>query len=216
MHEKRELTIRQAIALALRPKEELLSLNKSHKSESVYAIIINEQRQYIGFRLSEHGTYSGFLSIPTFQIAPAPKLALAIQNYLAGNSWTNLSYQDFYVLKIITFGKQHQVTFQIDDLFAVFSEQKQGMIFYQVRQYHHNKRIDANGLNELTNQTFRKLFSIGVIASYTQPDNTLSVYVTEAGRRLIDKFSNQYITQFAKDFSEIDGGNIKAPALEIK
>ena len=126
MHEERELMIRQAIELAVHSDEELFSLNKAHKSESLYAVVINDQLQYIAFRLSEHGAYSGFLSIPTFQITSVPKLAQAIQDYLAGNSWTSLSYQDFFVLEVIIYSHKHKVSFQIDDLFSAFSDEKQG------------------------------------------------------------------------------------------
>lgn len=211
MQEKRELTIRQAISTALHSGETLFCLSRSHSSESYYAVVMNVQQQYIIFRLSEHGTYSGFLSIPTFQVAPGPKLANLIRGYLEGNSWANLSYEDFFALLIIIFGRKKHVNFQIDDLFSIFSESKQGMIFYQVRSYNHGKRIDDNGLESKTNRIFRKLYALGLISSYTQPDQTLLVYVSEAGKRLVDQFSGQYISQFIDDYQNFDWGFVKVP-----
>lgn len=216
MNEEKELNIKKSIIDSLGDNEYLLSFNKARKSESIYVTLLNNEDRYLTFRTSHHSSYSGFLSIPTFNTSNLINFKNELNDYLSIASWINFSYNDFFILSVIKNSLKHGVKFQIDDLYSIFSEESQGMIFYQIRKSSKKKRVDVNSFDEETNQAFRKLYSTALISSYKNGDQTLSVYISEPALRLLDIFSKNYLQTFIKDNSNINWNNISLPTQSIK
>lgn len=208
---ERELMVRQAVAKVLTAQQRLLAVTRTRKSESLYVCVLNEQRQYVTFRVSFHAAKSGFLSVPTFVTGNPEILEQAVRDYLSKATWLTLTYRDYFVLSVITVSHLHHIRFQIDDLYNIFSDEKEAMIFYQVRDSYKKKHIIVNGLEEATNQVFRKLFASGLIASHQRPGDTPTVYVSEMGMRLLDDFALPFVQRFMTDYAQLDWNNITLP-----
>lgn len=213
MSSDRELFIKRTIVDNLETGEYIASLSDTRSSESMYAALINDKQQYLTFRISHHSTYSGFLSIPTFVASREDPLEVSLKDYMQKATWINLDYNDFFVLSVIKLSREHGVSFQVDDLYSIFTEETQGMMFYQVRTSHHKRRVKkvlANGLNESTNQVFRKLYSTALIST-REEDGILRIYISAAGIRLLDLFAKFYIQKFSEDYKNVDWNNIVLP-----
>ncbi|WP_125714893.1 hypothetical protein [Companilactobacillus kedongensis] len=112
---------------------------------------------------------------------------------------------------LLKISSKHGVSFQIDDLYSIFTGATQGMIFYQIRKSHTRKKVEVHGLDDKTNQVFRKLYSTSIISSYKNEDQTLSVYISESAIRLLDLYSNIYLQRFIDDLDNLDWNNIHLP-----
>lgn len=209
----RELKVKQIIINILNDDERLVCLSKTHNSESMYVTLLNESQRYITFRISNHEAYSGFLSVPTFVLSKSNSLGPVIRDYLDKASWFNVDYSSYFMMSVIKHSQSHKISFQIDDLYSAFSDEKQGMVFYEVHNYHsHNKKsITANGLDEDVNQIMRKLYSTSLISSYKKGNGELLIFLSESGFRLLDIFSKNYINKFVSDYENIRWNDINLP-----
>lgn len=217
MRSEREIGIAKIIVDHLDSQDRMLCFTSTRHSESDYVTLLNSINQYLTFRISHHEAYSGFLSVPTFVISKSKPLGKILDEYLPKLTWINLDYLDYFILSVIQFSKKHGVVFQIDDLYSIFSDEKQGMVFYQCRSGHSHRRtkiVAANGMNEETNKVFRKLYATSLISS-RKTDDTLSIYISEAGFRMIDYFAPKYINQFSKDYVNLDWNDVSVPKWVI-
>ncbi len=210
---RKEIRMKQAIIGSLANDENLICFSKTRNSESAYVTLLNESKRYITFRLSNHEAYSGFLSVPTFVTSKSNPLGTELRSYLDKASWFNIDYGDYFMMAVIKHSRSHKISFQIDDLYSAFSDEKQGMIFYEVMDYHSHRKskIQVNGLDENVNQVMRKLFATTLISSYKKNNGELLVYLSEAGFRLLDIFSKDYIDKFSSDYENINWDNIQIP-----
>lgn len=210
----KELLFKKAIVDNLSAGERIICLSEARKSKSSYATLLNSNHQYLTFRISHHSTYSGFLSIPTFETSKEKPLEVFLKEYMPIATWIPFDYKDFFVLSVIKLSENHGISFQIDDLYSVFSNELQGMIFYQVRVSHRRQRvrkIAANVLDDEVNQVFRKLYATSLISSRKDSSDTLRLYISAAGMRLLDLFTNEYIHDFISDYKNMDWENIRLP-----
>ncbi|KRK95931.1 hypothetical protein FD25_GL002391 [Levilactobacillus acidifarinae DSM 19394] len=209
MLKKRELYVYQVVVAAMGPQDRFLAVHRTRKSESLYVCLVNQQGKFVTFRISSHAAKSGFLSIPTFAMTHRERLEAQLRLYLPKASWTPLTYADYFVLSVMIFSHRHHVYFQIDDLYGIFTEEKEGMLFYQVRDPYKHKRIVVNGVEETTNRVMRKLFAFGLIASLERSGETPSLYVSEIGMQLLDYYASTYVEQFTQDYQKLDWSNVR-------
>lgn len=211
MFKERDLYVRQVVVAAMGPEERLLSINRTRSSETMYVCLVNQQDLFVTFRVSYHMAGSGFLSIPTFAMSHLEKFEAEIHNYLPKASWTPLTYSDYFMLSVLTYSHVHHILFQIDDLYSIFAEEKEAMIFYQVRESYKKKHIEVNGLSAGTNQVMRKLFAFGLISSHQVKGETPGVYVSAMGMRLLDYYADTYVEQFMQDYQDLDWNRVVLP-----
>lgn len=215
MSAKREDYVKETVNNILSPTEEILCISKARNSESMYVTLVNDQRQYLPFRVSNHATYSGFLSVPTF--TASSDLADLVQDYVDKSSWISLSYEDYFMIKVIARSRKFGTSIQIDDLYSVFTDEKQGMIFYQVKVKHRkvnrNKisQTNVNAMDEPTNDVLRKLYATNLISSRQTSDGNLVVYVSEAGFNVMHRFDEDYKTRFEEDYLDFNWFDVSLP-----
>ena len=209
MSEQQELQAKTAIVHAMRPQERLASFYRSRKSKSMYLILANDAGDYLPIRISNHRAFSGFLSVPTFELFPATRLETDIRAYLATADWIPFTYQDFFVLSLVKYGHHRGSMIQIDDSYLTFSEETQAIAFYQVVRSH--KQIVMNGLSVKMNQVLGKLYATDLIGSFTK-DGLLLVYLTEGGRRLLDLSANKHMDQFIQDYATLNWRVLDVPS----
>ncbi|NLR30953.1 hypothetical protein [Levilactobacillus tujiorum] len=211
MAKDQDLYVQQVTLAAMDETMRLLCLTQARKSETMYLCLINRQRQYLTFRVSYHAAKSGFLSIPTFAMAKRHVFEDELNEYFPKASWLDFRYADFFVLAVVKHSRRHHIRIQIDDLYSIFSAEKEAMVFYQIRASFRNKRTAAGGFDEETNQVLRKLFATGLISNYQKDNQTPEVYISEIGMRLLDFYASDYLERFMADYQRLDWDNISMP-----
>ncbi|WP_424321221.1 hypothetical protein ACPD8N_03290 [Lacticaseibacillus chiayiensis] len=214
MNEKRELQVKAAIAGALGDENCLISFYCARKSQSIYVILGRHMCQYLAIRISNHRAFSGFQKVPTFFLRSQEQLAAELSEFLKTATWRTFDYQDFFVLSLVKFGHHHGTTFQIDDSYATFSEETQAMIFYQLIRLGRRQRVMMNALPAELNQALAKLYASDLIGSFSNQQSLL-VYLSEGGRRLLDLHAGQYMPQFMQDYQQVDWHNLNLPAVAL-
>lgn len=212
MNEKRELQVKAAIAGALDAEDCIISFYCARKSQSIYVILGRPMSQYLAIRISNHRAFSGFQKVPTFFLRSQEQLTEELTEFLKTANWLTFDYQDFFVLSLIKYGHHHGTTFQIDDSYATFSEESQAMIFYQLIHLGRRQQVMMNALPEDLNHALAKLYASDLIGSFSNQQSLL-VYLSEGGRRLLDLHVGQYIAQFMEDYEQVNWRNLNLPAV---
>lgn len=215
MSKGREWFVRRAVITVMGPQNHLLTIHRARKSESLYVCLVNQQKEFVTFRVSSHAAKSGFLSIPTFDMTQCQEFKAQLRLYLPKASWTALTYADYFLLSVMACSHLNHVYFQIDDLYGIFTEEKEAMIFYQVRDPYKHKHIVVSGLEETTNRVMRKLFSFGLVASLERNEATPSLYVSEMGMGLLTYYKNTYSERFKRDYRHLDWNNVVVPKDDL-
>lgn len=211
-----ELYIKKAIQDNLKDDERILVANFSKEKKSMYVTLVRNEIEYLSFRISNHAAHTGYYSNRTFSYyrKNVDKLSKELSVYLEKIQWYHFTYDDFFTLYTITFASKYNVSFYIDDLYSIFSNEEMGIVFYQQRVFNKKKRV-VDVVSEKMTQSLRKLFATGLIYSADVNNSEKIIFITKQGKRMIDGTGSKYLDSYVEDYQQINWLQIDIPNKEL-
>ncbi|GAB2546413.1 hypothetical protein [Gracilibacillus alcaliphilus] len=207
--------LRKGIEQLLTDDETLIGFYKTTNKLTYYITIQKAGTiEFQQFRLSTHKAKYSFYSNRTF-LMPSNRhfseLAIEIREYLDRAAWYMFKYEYYFTLKVLQMTDRRRMGFYIENLFDVFEGSQGKMVFYQKHKTWKDNSMRV--VNESLQQQLRALFAQGLLSSYPSQGD-FEVYITLAGRVLLEENESAYLEEFKQDLKKVKWIDIEVPVKE--
>ncbi|HEM3682976.1 TPA: hypothetical protein U1D20_000429 [Streptococcus suis] len=206
----KEQDLKNFVQSCLIPEEGLVDTHLSQTNTSYYVTIFRPPNNFTLVRFSDHPpvkNYQDFVKIyyPDFD-------ETYYRNYISQKaSRRKVHYSHYVVLKMVSLLKKHRITLKVDDSYDTFTNESLPPIFFALSNPSETRKAIIN-ISESFNNILCALYSHGFIDIRYPKIGGTDVYITSAGRAVLETLDQRYQPYWESDAKRIKWYSLNVPA----
>ncbi|HFU4002082.1 TPA: hypothetical protein ACGO3D_002234 [Streptococcus suis] len=210
----KEQALKNFVQSCLIPEESLVDTHLSQTNTSYYVTIFRPPNNFTLVRFSDHPpvkNYQDFVKIyyPDFD-------ETYYRNYISQKaSRRKVHYSHYVVLKMVSLLKKHRITLKVDDSYDTFTNESLPPIFFALSNPSETRK-DIINISETFNNILCAVYKHGFIDILYPKIGGTDVYITSAGRAILETLDQRYQPYWQSDAKRIKWYCLKIPGTVFR